>query len=78
MDCQKIAIRRMGSRSFLEIGSECVEVSAYNVICASDGSTRVEVSFDFDSQLTEIEMSATQEALTRQNLKATSDAPECC
>ena len=70
MDCQKIAIRRMGSRSFLEIGLECVEVSAYNVTCASDGSTRMEVTFDFNGQLTEIEMSATKEALTLQNLNA--------
>lgn len=70
MDCQKIAIRRMGSRSFLEIGLECIEVAAYNVACASDGSTRMEVTFDFNSQLTEIEMSATKEALTLQNLNA--------
>lgn len=72
---EKIAIRRLGSRPFLEIGEEQVEIKDYKIIASANGETHIEFSVQCNCELMEFELLTTKESLQQQRLKSMSDAP---
>lgn len=76
MDLQSIRIERFGSRSFLQIGNESIEISDYKISSSAHGGAELEVKLSV-SKVTaeEFELGATKESFQPPSLTATNGAP---
>lgn len=54
----EVAIGKLGSRSFLQLNGENIEIKDYKISSSMHGSTEIEVTFEFDGDFTEFSSKA--------------------
>lgn len=53
----EISLKRIDSRSFLQVGQECVEISDYQVKSSADGATELLITITGTSEVFELSAS---------------------